>query len=251
MTARDLLRTARDLLTDTAASLPLRKAAVEALLSAASDGLALPSGAARLIWTFWTSVPESRSWRYAHKLGDIADERIRAEAMEILERHDCGDELRDLAAEVLVGKAHAIHVDDRLLLALVERVYDESEAHRLGRLIASVHEARGVDPSILRAIRDRWSASPLVALRETSVSIAREIVEPDVAFIERMLGDPDAEVRGAMADALSMAFPGAQIALGVVEARLRVEVHPHSRAALLRAQASLIEDAAPPRHRRR
>jgi len=251
MTSRDLLVVACDTIGDTSALLPLKKAAVEALLSAASDGLALPPGAARLLWSFWANAPGSRSWRYADKIGDVPDERVRAEATHILERHESGDDLRDLATDVLAGKGHAAHVEHRLLLALAERARDEREAHRLARLVGAVHEARGIELPILRMVRDRWAVSSVPGVRECSLLVAREIVEPDLPFVERMLADPDADVRGTTADELTMGLPGRELALGAVEARLRVEVHPHALAALLRAQASLVEDAAPPRRRRR
>lgn len=229
----------------------MRTAACEALLSAMTSGLMPPVGAVRLVWNYWKSCPSNRSWRHATGIGDINDESIRAEAMAILDSDDTGEDLRDLAVDVLVGEGHIAHIDDRFLLGLVERVRTGERAREAVRLVEAVHGARGIGPETLRLIRNRWSASQVSAVREGSVAVAAQIAEPDVEFTETMLADPDVEVRSSVAYALETDFPGREVALGLVEGRLRVEVHPRARSALLRAQAAIVEDAHAERRRRR
>lgn len=55
----------------------------------------------------------------------------------------------------------------------------------------------------------------------------------------------DRKARVALAHQLDMQFPGRDLALKLVEDRLREEVHHQARVTLLRAQASLIEATAP------
>lgn len=220
----------------------VKQCAAEALLAAVHLGLSPPARTARLVWSFWTTSPASRSWRYASKLGELPDAHVRAEAIAILAGEDAGDELRDLAVDVLAGGAHAAHVDDRAVLAFVERANTAEYVQGIARLIEAAHAVRGIELALLRAIRDRWARSAMPEMREASIMIANEIGEPDLAFIERMLSDPSVDVRAFLAHRLGMDFPGHEHALPLVEARLRVEVHPRARAALLHAQASLVEE---------
>jgi hypothetical protein len=247
----DLLVVACRTLEDRSASPAMKAAATEALVAALSGGLALPSEAARLIWRFWLAGPSNRSWRHATGIGDTPDETIRAEAIAILEREDAGEDLRDLATDVLVRRGHAAHLEDRLILSLIERVRSGERAQEAVRLIEAVHASRGLAPELLRMVRDRWASSAVAAVRETAIAVAGQIAEPDVSFIERMLADPDVEVRSTMAHGLATDLPGRDLALGIVEARLRVEVHPQARAALLRAQAALVEETIPSESQRR
>ncbi|MBX3210753.1 MAG: hypothetical protein KF850_01835 [Labilithrix sp.] len=240
--ASDLLLVAVRTLEHSEVSVAMKTVATEALLSAAQNGLPLPPRAPWLIWTLWTTNTSACSWRHVSVLGDIPDARVRAGAMAILEAKEVGEELRDLAVRVLVGVGHAAQVEDRLIMTMVERGHSVERAQEAVRLIEAVHAARGIAVEILRMVRDRWAATPTAAVREAAIAVTGQVTEPDIGFIERMLADPDADVRAAMAFELERDLPGRELALGVVEARLRVEVHPRVRAALLRAQAALLDD---------
>ena len=220
----------------------LKIAAVDALLSAMNEGITLPTTAAWMIWSFWMTSPWSRGWRHANRLGENPNDRIRADAIAVLDRNDSGEALRDLAIDVLVGSAHAAHVDDRFVLGLIDRATSGDHAREAVRLIEAVHAARVIPAGTLKLVRDRWAASTVSVVREQAVAVANEIAEPDVEFIEQMLADPDAEVRAVIAFGVEREFPGRELAIGLIDARLRVEVHPRVRAALLRAQAALTED---------
>lgn len=251
--ASDLLLVAVRTLEHSEVSVAMKTVATEALLSAAQNGLPLPPDGPWLIWNLWTTNTSACSWRHVSVLGDIPDAKVRAGAMAILEEKEVGEELRDLAVRVLVGVGHAAQVEDRLIMTMVERGRSGERAQEAVRLIEAVHAARGIAVEILRMVRDRWSASPIAAVRESAIAVAGQIADPDVTFIERMLADPAADVRSTMAFEVEREMPGRELAVGLVEARLRVEVHPRVRAALLRAQAALIDDLNDdgPRRRRR
>jgi hypothetical protein len=184
-------------------------------------------------------------------LGALPDDTVRQDALSVLARDDGGEDLRDLATEVLSGPAHAGHVTDDALLSLAERVLDGSTASAARNLISAVHRSRGLQPGMLRMIRDRWATSPVADVREAAVLLATEIPEPDMAFVERMLADPSADVRVTLAHRLVLDFPGRELAVGLIEARLRIESHPDARAALLHAQGSLVGEGRPGSRRRR
>ena len=192
-----------------------------------------------------------RDWHLGERLGSLPDEAVRQDALALLARDDGGEDLRELAVEVLSGDAHAGHVSDEAILSLAERVHDGSSATAARHLIAAVHRARGLQPSMLRMIRDRWAASVVSDARENAVLLATEIAEPDMAFVERMLADPSADVRLTLAHRLGLDFPGGELAVGLIEARLRVESHPDARAALLHAEGTLIGEGRPGSKRRR
>jgi hypothetical protein len=52
-------------------------------------------------------------------------------------------------------------------MSLVDRTRDGSSASAARNLIAAVHRARGLQPAMLRMIRDRWAASAVADVRET------------------------------------------------------------------------------------
>ncbi|MBF5067501.1 hypothetical protein G6O45_30325, partial [Salmonella enterica subsp. enterica serovar Istanbul] len=81
-------------------------------------------------------------------LGDMPDDRVRADAFSMLERRDAGDELRSVAVEVLSGKAYAREIDDQALLRMFEHTATGEQARDLTMLIEAVHLARGISPSI-------------------------------------------------------------------------------------------------------
>jgi len=243
MSSTDLFRVARGVLEAPGSSLPSKAAAVDTLLLGITEGVLLTDGTAWLIWSFWTTAPSNRSWPYAAKLGEIADVRVHDDALRIVERGDAGSDLRELAIDVLVGKAHARHVADGLILGLVERARSGREAEEAVRLIEAVHAARGLDAGLLRGVRDRWARSPVAGIREASISVAGQLVEDNLTFVETMLSDPDSDVRVAMGYRLDVDFPGHENTAHLIEARLQIEAHPRARCALLRALASVIEAA--------
>jgi hypothetical protein len=65
-----------------------------------------------------------------------------------------------------------------------------------------------------------------------------------------MLGDPSADVRLTIAHRLGLDFPGRELAVTLIEARLLVKGHPDARAALLHAQGSLTGEGRPGRRQR-
>lgn len=251
MSSIDLFRVARHVLEAPGSSLPSKAAAVDTLLLGIAEGVPLPEGTAWLVWSFWTNAPSNRSWRYVAKLGEVADVRVRSDAIGIVEREDAGPELRELAIDVLAGKAHARHVEDGVILGLVERVRTGRDAEEAVRLIEAVHAARGIEPGLLRGVRDRWGRSPTTGIREAAISVAGQLVEVNLTFIETMLSDPDSDVRVAMAHHLDVDFPGRENVAHLIEVRLQVEAHPRARCALLRALASVVEAAEGKDRRRR
>jgi hypothetical protein len=249
--AHDLLSGAVAVLESPTNPASLKTVATGALLTAIAEGLLVPSRTAWLVWTWARTAPTHRDWHLAERLGTLPDEPVRADALAVLAHDDGGEDLRDLATEVLSGPAHAGHIGDATLLGLAERAHDGSSATAARHMISAVHRARGLQPSLLRMIRDRWASAPVADVREAAVLLATEIPEPDMAFVERMLADPSADVRLALAHRLGLDFPGGELAVGLIEATLRVESHPDARAALMHAQGSLTGEGRPGSRRRR
>lgn len=234
-----LLSAARVLEDETVAS-TFQIVAAETLLSAIHQGLILPTGSA---WLLWCHAKTTRGLdAYAmERLGSIDDADVRQDALATL-FGPSGEDERDLAIHVLSGTGHALHVVDDVLSRLVDRVRNGADARAAHRLIEAVHRARDVCRDLLRAIRDRFAASRLPEVREVAVAVAAEIAEPDLAFVERLLNDRNADVRYEMAHRLGLYLPGRELALDIIEARLKVETHPEPRAALLHAKADLTSE---------
>jgi len=239
--ANDLLHLASVVLGTSTNDPALRAVAAEALLVGLVEGLTLPVGAIRSIWGFWISHPSRRGWRHSTYVGAIDDPVVREQAIEILTREDSGDDLRDLATDILTGEGHRQHLTDPFLLRLFERANSANRAREVQRLIEGAHDGRVVSTEILRGVRDRFASSSTAGIRDASISIGGLISEPDIEFVTHMLADPDAEVRCSMAQALDVGHPGHELCLPTVEARIRVETHYRVRLSLLRCQASLLE----------
>jgi hypothetical protein len=175
---------------------------------------------------------------------------MRADALAILAQDDAGEDLHDLAAAVLSGDAPARHVSDSAILGAVERARDGFHAASVVGLIDAVHRARGLASDLLCSIRDRLASSPCSEVREKTIYVAAIISEADLAFVSKMLGDANAEVRLAVAHRLGRGMPGSEDALDLIEQRLEVESHPDARAALLHAQAALTGEGRPGRRQR-
>lgn len=223
----------------------LRAAASEALLTCLAEAIPLPVGSTQQIWWFWKTSPTRRAIRSARLIGAINDPVVREEATEILASRHADQDLRDLAADVLVGDGHCAHLGDDLLGTLIDRAATEALAREAARLLDAVHTARGLPRHLLSAARDRFAFASSQGVRQVSIIVDALSAAPDRQFVERMLEDRSADVREAMAAALDLGHPGAERCLDLVEARLRCEIHPSARASLLRAQASLIEGAQP------
>jgi hypothetical protein len=248
MKTHPLVSSAIEALENTDTSPAIQKIAVDAVIAAVQEGI-VPSAstAVGLVWAWMKRNPECRVW--AMGVGDIPNDAVRADAIEALRRTDGGTDFVDVALDVLSGRGHAAHIDDALLLELVERYPRDEHVRNVCGLVSAVHRARGLTRPLLLAIRDRWAASESHVAREQAVSLMSELPEVDLAFVEKMLADPSADVRVAMAQQLDASLEGVRLTLPPVEARLRVETHPSARAALLRAQAE-IEDETPRRRRR-
>jgi hypothetical protein len=234
----NLLLAAVRVLEDETIAPTFKVVASETLLTAVREGLILPTGSAWLLWSYGKANP-ARDAYAMERLGSIDDADVRQDALATLFAATGGDE-RDLAIHVLSGAGHALHITDEVLGHLVDRVRTGADARAAHRLIEATHRARDVSSELLRAIRDRFAASRLPEVREVSVAIAAEIAESDLAFVEKLLNDKNADVRYEMAHRLSLYLPGRELALDIIEARLAVEAHPEPRAGLLRAQAELL-----------
>jgi HEAT repeat protein len=176
---------------------------------------------------------------------------MRADALAVMAQDDAGEDVRDPAMAVLSGDAHARHVSDSAILGVVERVRDGFYAASIVGLIDAVHRARGLSPELLRSVRDRWASSSCSDVREKAILVAALIADPELPFIARMLEDPNAEVRLAVAHKLGRGMPGSDDAVDLIEQRLEIESHPDARAALLHAQAALTGESRPGARRRR
>lgn len=246
-----LIVTAVQALEDPTTSPAIRSIAAEALLAAMREGAAVPPKTIWLAWGWLKGNPGNRSWLTTEKLGEFSDDKVHEDAIAVVRRDDTDADLRGIAIDILCGPAHAGLVTDPLLLELVDRSRAEGDVRDVGRLLEAVHRARGIAPAVIRTIRDVWSSSSSPSVREVAVGLSAELADPDLSFIEKMLEDPHADVRVAMSSQLERDIPGARLALGAVEARLRVEVHPQARAAILRAHAAIVEEESPRRPRRR
>lgn len=238
----DLLVVALSVLSCVDQPTTIRGAAVEALVSALSEGVPLPPGAVRHIWWFWVSSPTRRALRSAWLVGALDDPIIRAEATELLLSPGAEGDLRDLAVDVLIGDGHRGHLGEDLLGTLVDRASTEALAREAARLLDVAHAARGLPADLLLTIRERFASASIAGIREVSIAIDSLVVPPDLGFVERMLGDPDADVRAAMANALGLDHPGRALARAAIERRLQVEAHPRARSSLLRAEATILEE---------
>jgi hypothetical protein len=234
-----LLAVAHATLIDSTSTPAVKAAAAEALLAAFSNGVVLPIGSAFALWQHFIACPGTRVW-HVRTLGDVLDIDVLQGALAVVRDEDAGDELHEVALSVLAGRALARLVPDELLLMFCERVNRDEVQYFVG-LVSAVHEARGLDADVLKHIRDKLSSSPDPDLREASLDVAAELVEADVAFIQRMLQDEHACVRTATASKLSFGMEGLVEAAPIIQERLLVEQHPSVRAELLRAQAAAIE----------
>ena len=248
-----LLGVAVRVLEDAGSTPALKTAAAETLFVSLEQGVPIPTKAPKLLWAWLKISPASRSWRSMEKLvfRGIDQEEVRADALRLLDLDDAGDDLRDLAVDVLRGHDHAVHLNDTVLMGLLERASSDARVQQLGRLLHAVHTARCLPRGLLEAVRDRWAGSQSPAIREVAIELTAELPEADIEFIARMLEDPNADVRTSMSNHIDVHASDSGLTLGLVEARLRVEGHPHVRAGLLRAQASLLEEPGGLGRRRR
>lgn len=230
----------------------MRNAAGGALMTAMDDDIPLPAEYVRAAWR-WLRTTSTYSGAYWNTdgLAEVPDEIVRDEALSIVKDPNTGNEERYLALRVLGGKGHAQYVDDRTVLDLVERTKTSRQAQDLAGLLAKVNTARGVPHEVLRSIRDRWTSSTCFGVREAGVKVGVELMAPELGWIERVLHDPDADVRASVAMSLTEHVEGL---LELLQERLRVEMAPDVRAALHRAiadQEQVEGDRARRRRRRR
>jgi hypothetical protein len=246
-----LLRRCREVLEDRSSTAAMRNAAGAALMTAMDDDIPLPAEYVRAAWRWLrtTSTCSSAYWN-TDGMAEVPDEVVRVEALGIMRDPHTGTEERHLALRVLGGRGHAQHLDDHTVLDLVERARTGRQAQDLEGLLANVNTARGIPQEVLRCIRDRWTAFPSVGVREAAIKVGTELLAPDLSWVERVLCDPDADVRASMANAFCEPVEGL---LALLQERLQVETAPDVRAALHRgiADQEQVESDRQRRRRRR
>ena len=226
----------------------MRNAAGAALTTAMDDDIPLPAEYVRAVWRWLrTTSPCSSTYWNTDGLAEVPDEIVRVEALGIVRDPYTGTEERHLALRVLGGRGHAQHLDDQTVLDLVERARTGRQAQDLEGLLANVNTARGIPQEVLRSIRDRWTSSPSVGVREAAIKVGTELLAPDLSWVERVLCDPDADVRASVANAFCEPVEGL---LALLQERLQVETAPDVRAPLHRGIADL-EQVESDRQRRR
>ena len=248
----NLIRLCRDVLEHPSSTAAMRNAAGAALMTAMDDDIPLPAEYGRAAWR-WLRTTSTFSGAYWNTdgLAEVPDDIVRDEALSIVKDPNTGNEERYLALRVLGGRGHAQHLDDRTVLDLVERVRTGRQAQDLEGLLANVNTARGIPQEVLRSIRDRWTASPSVGVREAAIKVGTELLAPDLSWVERVINDPSADVRTSVTYAFSEPVEGL---LALLQERLQVETAPDVRAALCRAiadQEQVESDRARRRRRRR
>jgi hypothetical protein len=246
MKIHPLVSAAIDALEDVETSPTVQQLAVVLLLDALRERLVPGSSAAvGLVWRWVKRHPESHLW--AGDLGSFADDAVRADAIDFLRHGDGAGDLIGIALGLLAGEGHASKIGDDLVMELVER-FPDANVWAVRELVVAVNRTRGLTPSLLIAIRERWAASSSPIVREQAVALMFELADVDLALVAKMLDDPHADVRSAAAQRIVVNGEKARETIPLLEARLRIETHADARATLLRACAAL-EDA-PRRFRR-
>ena len=221
-----------------------------ALLAALDEGIAVPSDVVYGVWSWLRGAPSV--YFNAEKLAEVADEKVRAEAVEILRELDSGTTQRQLALQVLSNNVQGRHVTDEGLLDLVERVRVGSHAIDLADLIVTIDKARGVPLELLIAIRNRWSCGS-ISVKEAAIKLAGALPELDLTWTRQLLEDPEPDVRACLVYQLERDARSGEGLITLLEKRLGVEPSPDVRAAIHHALASMqdVEDGRERRKRRR
>jgi HEAT repeat protein len=190
------------------------------LIAALDQGLGVPSDTAISVWAFIREMAPKRYVDAQFRLGELHDERVFDAALEALRHPSSGREVQAMAFTVLGGDAHAPRITEEMLTDLVDRQH--LRPGDLGHLIERVHRLRGVDRTLLLAIRDRWAESSTPSTRVASVEIGGLIRRPEHDYWRRMINDPSEEVRSAAVDIVSQKAR-TEFAKRVIEDRLAHE----------------------------
>lgn len=172
--------------------------------------------------------------------------------MDIMKDANTGTDERWLAAQVLAGNGHARFIDDRTLLSFVEGARTGEQCGHVYTVLAAVHRARGVERSMLVAIRDRWEVGP-IEMKEAGINIGIELLDLDLAWVARVLADPEPDIRVCIAIKLEVEVDPNPAVLELLHHRRNVETSPDVRAAVHRAIAAHeeVENERARRRRRR
>jgi hypothetical protein len=170
------------------------------------------------------------------------EQEILAEALDIASSRLLDEGAYELAVEILAVPRYAARISSGDLLGIVEVAPGGHVGWLVVRLVEAAHaHGGGLAAEKLRAIRDRWTTSPLADHRKQAVEVARLLVEPDIEWARTVTNDTDHEVRDAFARrARKLAGPSDICAL--LEARLAVERHRSVKAALHDTLASMLEE---------
>lgn len=237
-------------LEDPAAAPAIKSIAGSAMLSALDENLFVPSEFMRATWRWLRSAPETY-WS-VEGFGSVNDPAIRSDSLSLLMNPASGAKEWRLGVHLLSGSGHAQYVTDPDLMALVEAATTGGRALDLAGLVVAVHKARGVADAMIAAIRDKWTQGT-TGMREAAVMIAGALPEPDMAWMNRVLTDPEPDVRACIASHLEREGRWHDGVSELLVERLRLEGSPDVRAAFHRALAALeqVENDRDRRRRRR
>jgi len=205
MTVDPLLVRAVGLLSSDGADPCLRDCGAAALGHAADSGMVLPPGGAvaLLVW-ITTGGGAGRFWMLPESLGRISDPSVTAMALDLLRRDDLSGEVRAALFMVLSGDGHAPGLDDLTVAELVRT--HEAAGEQVARLVAAVHESRGIDQEKLVEIRDGLRTSTIVDARLGAVTVGG-LTEFSPEFWKQVVHDPSARVRSEAVRALGKEGP--------------------------------------------
>lgn len=231
-----LLVACRQVLEEPTSTTAMKTVAGSALLAAFDEDLGLPVAYVRAVWSFLRI--STATYFNTEKVAEVADDSIRAEAVEMLREPNTGNSERRLAVQVLSGSGHARYLDDHTLLDLVERTRTGGYALDVAGLVVAVHKARGIPAEVLVAIRDRWSRGS-IGMKEAAITVGSELSEVDLTWTRRLLEDPEPDVRACLVYQLEREGRPCEGLAKLLDDRLRLETSPDVRAALYRAVAAL------------
>jgi hypothetical protein len=243
MMRRTFLEQALEVFVDPSASPPMVEAAAAALITAAELGIGAPGSALAL----WRRAIDARKPLWSRQVQSAIaqmplEQAILDEAQRIVTSPTPNEAAYETAVLILATPTYARHVSVESLLRFAEAAPGGDSAWGLVRLVEAVNDhGGGVPSSVLRSIRDLWSASNHVALRKQSVEVALLLDEPDFEWTRRMLADADQEVRRTLA-MRARKLAGAPDICTLLEERLAVESHRKVRATLHDAISVLTEE---------
>lgn len=148
-----LLAVAHRTLEEASASPPMRAAAAEAMLVFLREGIVLRREATRSLWRWLVTMPSTIPWNAADVIGRVDDEEVRASALAAFQDEESGHELRRLAGDVLGGEGHVQHLQDDVLLDLVERARSADDVSIVSPRVDREVPRRGAARAVRRRLR--------------------------------------------------------------------------------------------------